>query len=137
MPSLSTGPKFSKNFWYSSAFSAFLERLDSSLMTRVVTARRILASAGVDCSISRETLSGRSSVSTTPWTKRSQFGNRSASSVMNMRRTCSRTLERRSSSTAMNGFMLGTNRRPVNSSAPSARQCRVAQGSSKPWLTVR
>ena len=49
------------------------------------------ASTGVDCSISRETFSGRSSVSTTPTTKRSQGGSRPASSVMNMRRTCRRT----------------------------------------------
>ena len=55
----------------------------------------------------------------------------SASSVMNMRRTCRRTLLCRSFSIGWNGFIPGTNSSAENSSCPSARQCRVAQGLSK------
>ena len=42
----------------------------SSVITRPVTALRICASCGLFCSISREMLSGRSSLSTTPRMKR-------------------------------------------------------------------
>jgi hypothetical protein len=45
-------------------------RLSSSEMTRPVTALRICATCGLFCSISREMLSGRSSLSTTPRTNR-------------------------------------------------------------------
>ena len=63
-----TGPKASQIF---AKFSGSLSpSVSSSLTTRVVTALRICASCGLFCSISREMLSGRSSLSTTPRMKR-------------------------------------------------------------------
>ncbi len=106
-------------------------RVFSSESTRLVTALRMRARTGVACSISRDTLSGRSSVSTTPCTKRSHGGNSLASSVMNIRRTCSRTLLSRSPSTGSNGRAPGTNSSAEYSTVPSARQCSVAHGVSK------
>ena len=88
-------------------------------------------STGVVCNISRETFSGRSSVSTTPCTKRSQLGSSLLSALMNMRFTCRRTWLSRSFSVTSNGFMPGMNSMAKNSSVPSAFHCRVAQGLSK------
>ena len=85
MPSLITGPKASQIF---AKLSGCLSASDSSsLITRPVTALRICTSCGLFCSISREMLSGRSSLSITPRMKRKQAGSSSASSVMNTRRT--------------------------------------------------
>ncbi len=85
MPSLITAPKASQILLkFSGSFSL---SCSSSEMTRVATAFLICASCGLFCSISREMLSGRSSLSITPRMKRRWAGSRSASSVMNTRRT--------------------------------------------------
>ena len=69
------------------ASASFSARFSSSPMTRPVSALRICTTCGLFCSISREMLSGRSSLSTTPRMKRRYEGSSSAPSVMKTRRT--------------------------------------------------
>ena len=68
MPSLMTLPNASQILLKAAA--SLPARLSSSPITRPVTALRIAATCGLFCSISREMLSGRSSLSMTPRTKR-------------------------------------------------------------------
>ena len=117
----------------SGAFSAFFF---SSPSTRLVRPARIFASTGLCCSISRLMLSGRSSLSTTPFRKRSQAGTRSlASSVMKTRRTYSLMPWGRSGWNRSNGGVVGTNTRLAYSMTPSTRLCRVSHGESKACAT--
>ena len=80
-----TAPKCSQTLAnFSGSLSA---SLPSSCTTRLVTPLRIAANTALSWIISRDTLSGRSALSTTRRTKRSQPGSRSASSVISTRRT--------------------------------------------------
>ena len=80
-----TAPKFSQTLAnFSGSLSASLV---SSCTIRLVTPLRIALKTALSWIISRETLSGRSALSTTRRTKRSQPGSRSVSWLISTRRT--------------------------------------------------
>ena len=80
-----TEPKFSQIL--AKAVPSLSASWVRSPVPRVVTPFLMAAKTGLCCTISRDTLRGRSAVSTTRRTKRSQPGRRSASAVMSTRRT--------------------------------------------------
>ena len=119
-PSFNTAPKESQNVAYSSGdFSAFLP---SSVKIRLIKAFRILPRAGLSCNISRLILSGKSSESTTPFTKRKYAGNRpSQLSVMKIFLTYNLTLDLRSGLNKSNGGLDGIYNKLVYAITPSTR----------------
>jgi hypothetical protein len=90
MPSFSTTPKVFQNSAYSSGL--FAARSSSRSSERLTSADLIFSTVRLFCSSSRDTLSGRSAVSTSPRMKRSHGGSSSAAlSMMNTRLTYSCT----------------------------------------------
>ena len=132
-PSLSTTPKVFQN----SAYSSGLSRSSSSNRSneRFTSADLIFSTVRLFCSNSRDTLRGRSAVSTSPRMNRSQGGSNSAAlSMMNTRLTYSCTPPRGSRSNRSKGARLGRYKSDVYSMLPSTLLCAQARASSESWV---